>query len=279
MTLQELRNDVARLGFESYIEDEEVFLSSLNRAMKLIYTDRPVSKTIAIPIGAPKIRIHKKMIEHHRGERITFYADGGIALCFSSTGMGECTIANGNGSETIELIGTDTVTKRILTGEESISFSGNGYFTVTNLTVYDEIPGSLESDIPSYSPWYELNPESYCTDFRSFASLPTDEHGQIIESVTLRDGRLYIPRDYSGLIYLTYYRMPSVITEDDDNAIIDISNECSALLPLLTASFMWLDDDAAKAQYYMSLYRDAIANIKRFSVNQIDTAYLTNGWA
>jgi hypothetical protein len=51
------------------------------------------------------------------------------------------------------------------------------------------------------------------------------------------------------------------------------------MLPLLTAAFMWLDDDAGKAQYYMSLYRDLVANTKRYSSNKIDTVYRVNGWA
>lgn len=279
MTLNELRNDVAQLGFESYIEDEDTFLSSANRALKLIYTDRPISKTIAIPIGAPRITLHERFIEHHRNEQLTFYLTDGMGIYFSSTGTGICSIANGNGTETINLVGTDTITKRVLTGEESITFSGDNYFTISNMTVYDELPGNSEFDIPSYTPWYEINPESYCSDFRAFASQPTNENGEVLDRIILRDGRLYIPRDFTGLIYLTYYRLPEVITAENDNAAIDISGECSALLPLLCAAFMWLDDDSAKAQYYMSLYRDAIANIKRFSVNQIDTVCHTNGWA
>ena len=42
---------------------------------------------------------------------------------------------------------------------------------------------------------------------------------------------------------------------------------------------MWLDDDAAKAQYYMSLYRDMVANVKRFQASKIDLEYRVNGWA
>ena len=48
MTLNELKNDVASLGFEEYVEDENCFIASANRALSLIYTDRPVSKTIRI---------------------------------------------------------------------------------------------------------------------------------------------------------------------------------------------------------------------------------------
>ena len=88
-----------------------------------------------------------------------------------------------------------------------------------------------------------------------------------------------MPSEYREELFLTYYRSPSKITGDDGNAVIDISDECAPMLPLLTASFLWLDDDAAKAQYYMSLYRDLVANVRRYSTNKIDTAYRANGWA
>ena len=48
MTLNELKNDVAKLGFESYIEDNGAFIASVNRALSLIYVDRPVSKSAVI---------------------------------------------------------------------------------------------------------------------------------------------------------------------------------------------------------------------------------------
>ena len=87
------------------------------------------------------------------------------------------------------------------------------------------------------------------------------------------------PFDYRGEIYLTYYRTPQPLDIDDYDMPIDVSEECAPMLPFLTAAFLWLDDDAGKAQYYMSIYRDMMANVKRFSTNKMDTEYRVNGWA
>ena len=106
-----------------------------------------------------------------------------------------------------------------------------------------------------------------------------DKNGNPIASVKLADGVIRAPFDFRGELYLTYYRSPAKIKGDDPNELIDVSEECAPMLPLLTASFMWLDDDAAKAQYYMSLYRDMVANVKRFQTSKIDVEYRVNGWA
>ena len=87
MTLNELKNDVARLGFESYIEDEDCFIASANRALSLIYVDRPVSKTTTISLRGPKINVKHEFIEHHSGEVITIPYTGISILCFAKSSL------------------------------------------------------------------------------------------------------------------------------------------------------------------------------------------------
>jgi hypothetical protein len=278
MTLNELKNDVARLGFESYVEDEECFIASANRALSLIYVDRPVSKVACITFGGPRVSCVREFIEHVSGEEITVPVKG-KSLSFRSHGKGTCTISDSSGSSSVFLTQEGQLTKQfIYGGEATLTFSGDYYFTVTNLAVFLDLTSDKAVDIPEYGPYLELAPEDYCDGFRSFAGYPTDSSGKRIEEVKLMDGRILAPFGYRGELYLTYYRTPKVIKKDTAYAI-DVSDECAPMLPLLTASFLWLDDDAAKAQYYMSLYRDMIANVRRYSNNRIDTAYSTEGWA
>ena len=278
MTLNELKNDVARLGFENYVEDEDCFIASANRALSLIYVDRPVSKTTTISLRGPKINVKHEFIEHHSGDVITIPFTG-KTLSFRSTGKGACIIKDSTGSSTVPLSMTNQLTKQFLYGDGHITFSGDFYFTITNFAVFEDIISNNAPDIPEYSPVKVIDPTDWCSDFRSFCSKPCDKYGTPIDSVKLIDGRIHAPYDMIGDLYLTYYRLPTPITGDNAKAQIDISNECAPLLPLLTASFMWLDDDAAKAQYYMSLYRDLVANVRRYSTNKIDTEYSVNGWA
>ena len=278
MTLNELKKDVACLGFESYIEDEDCFIASANRALSLIYVDRPVSRTASISLRGPRINIKYEFIEHRAGDVIVIPFSG-RSLSFRSSGKGTCVITDRTGSNTVPLLMHDQLTKQFVFGDGKITFSGDFYFTVTNLAVFEDTISNNTPDIPEYAPMRIIDPKDWCNDFRAFASKPCDKYGNSIDSIKLIDGRIHAPYETIGEIYLTYYRLPTLINEDNKTSPIDISNECEPLLPLLTASFMWLDDDAAKAQYYMSLYRDLIANVRRFSTNKIDTQYSVNGWA
>lgn len=278
MTLNELMADVLQLGFESYIENEEAFIYASNRALSLIYVDRPVSDIAKITFSGPRVTVAKNFIEHGSDESITIPIKG-KCLSFRSTGNGMCVLTDVRGSTKIPLVMPDQLTKQFIHGDATVTFSGSYYFTVSNLAVFADTVSNNQSDIPEYKPYVEICPEDYCRGFRAFASLPTDAQGRTVESIRLEDGKLRAPFDYRGELYLTYYRAPAPITNEDYDARIDVSDECAPLLPILTASFMWLDDDAGKAQYYMSLYRDLAANIKRYSTRKIDTVYSVNGWA
>ncbi len=278
MYFNELKTHVAHLGFENYIEDESLFVDSANRALSLIYTDRPVSKTAIVVFSGPRIELVREFIEHTSGSVITIPFNG-KSISFRSSGRGTCIITDRTGSNTVPLSIKDQITKQYVFGEGNITFSGDFYFTISNLVVFKDVISNNTPDIPEYTPYRELYPADWCRDFHSFSKKPYDEYGNEIESVKLEGGRIIVPYDFRGKMYITYHRTPTPISADTKNIPIDISNECVQLLPLLTASFMWLDDDAAKAQYYMSLYRDLVANIKRYSTDRIDAEYRVNGWA
>ena len=278
MTLNELKNDVACLGFESYVEDEECFLASANRALSLIYTDRPMSKTAIIPLRGPKANLTREFIEHASGEEIVIPFSG-KSISFRTSGKGMCKITDESGANIVPLSMDNQLTKRFLKGSGNIVFYGDYYYTVSNLAIFDDSVSAESADIPEYTPFKEVSISEYCNDFRAFIGQPRGKDGNPVSGVSLIDGRIRVPYNLRGEIYLTYYRSPKAIDAENGNARIDISEECAPLLPLLTASFTWLDEDAAKAQYYMSLYRDLAAGIKRYSTSKIDTVYSVNGWA
>ena len=278
MTLNDLKNEVANLGFESRIENVDCFISSANRALNLIYTDRPVSKTATIFIDTPKITFKRDLIVHKPGEKIQIPIKGGC-FSFRATGSGNCFIEYEKESNLIILSGRNQSIKRELKGDATLVFDGDKYFTVNRLAVFEYSTGISYTDIPEYVPTKEIPIRNHCYDFRYVAAEPTDALGRPIKSLVIREGSIFAPFEFCEEIYLTYFRCPTLISDTDASRSIDVSDECAHLLPLLTASFMWLDDDAGKAQYYMSLYRDAMANIRRYSAKQVDTEYRVNGWA
>lgn len=266
------------LGFEKELEDMDCLVASANRALSIIYIDRPVSKTAILSFTGPRAVTVRDFIEHTPGNDVELQLNG-TSLSFRSVGKGTCLIYDRTGVTTVPLENDGQITKRIIHDDTTIVFTGDYYFTVSNLAVFDSLVSSNTVDIPEYAPYRELVPSDYCDGFRAFSGYPKDSRGNTVDTVKLTDGRIIAPFNLRGELYLTYYRTPEPISADNPNRAIDISDECAPLLPLLTSSFMWLDDDTAKAQYYMSLYRDLIANVRRYSANKIDTAYATNGWA
>ena len=278
MTTEDLKTEVINLGFDSQIENTDCFVSSVNRALNIIYTDRPVSQTVRIFVDTPVVLQKHELIVHKPGDRIEIPITGGC-LSFRSTGNGDCYIYNGTRTILMPLSGNNQLMRRELTEPCVITFQGENYFTVNNFAVFEYPLGSGFSYIPEYGSFREISLKDYCHNFKSIATEPMDANGNPIKSLIIRHGTMQVPFEFKGEIQLTYYRNPSQISYALYSQIVDIPNECAHLLPLLTASFMWLDDDAGKAQYYMSLYRDAMANIRRYSTNQVDTEYRVNGWA
>jgi len=278
MTIYQLKDDVARLGFESEIEDEDHFIASANRALSVIYVDRPVTKTAIATLGGPRVAQKREFIEHFSKEVITIPFSG-MSLSFTSEGRGTCIITDSSGSNTVSLSMKDQLTKQFVNGDGYLTLTGDNYFTISNFAVFKDKTSNNTPDIPLYTPFRELNPSDWCNDFRAFAGPPCDKDGNPVDEVKLIDGRVRAPYELRCEVYLTYYRSPTLMSVDNILVPIDISNESAPLLPFLTAAFLWLDDDPAKAQYYMNLYRDLMANIKMFSTNKIDADYRVNGWA
>ncbi len=278
MNINDLKKEVAGLGFESDIEDHDCFIASANRALDMIYTDKPAAVDVKLSAEHPSISFHKSYIEHHAGEELTFKVNG-KGLYFRSSGVGECHISASNGGSIILFEFSNQMSKAMLRGDATLTFCGDYYYTVSDLTVFGEVLGASILGIPSYTDIGVIDMTEQVPDFKCFASPVRDDSGEVISSAVLRDGRIILPDGFRGNVNITYCKAPSRINPDDENIAIDIPEDTRPLLPLLTAAFMWLDDDPSKAQYYMNLYREYMAGIRRYSSTNIDTEYRVNGWA
>ncbi len=274
MTYKQLKKDVARLGFETVIEDEDVLLGAANSALELIYLDRPRIKTVRLFITPLSIPLHKEKIDV-MGEQISIALEGD-AYSFTTVGRGSYTISDDNGTITREISLGGLIHRGLIKGNGNLIFSSEGCLSVFNLCCFYGV--YEEADIPLYSSMREIDVTDGRGDLRSFCRMPYDEFDNPIKHTLLRGERLLVPIDYEGDIFLDYYRTPAPIVKDNDEQSIDISAEMAPLLPLLTASFLWLDDDSDKAQYYLALYRQSLATIMRYSLRAVNNEYETNGW-
>jgi len=101
---------------------------------------------------------------------------------------------------------------------------------------------------------------------------------------------LYEGRDYvikgskilflkGGNVKIYYLRRARVLTEDNTEDALDIHPAAESLLPLLTASYLWLDDRGELATHYLTLYRTEAAELLRTLHHHGSVQIgITNGW-
>lgn len=275
MTYNQLKKDVFRLGFETVIEDENLLLGAANSALDLIYIDRPRVKTARLFVKAVDFDLYSDYI-YVKGSPISFSLTGD-AYSFTAVGRGKYTIENGGEKTSKSITLGDLTHSGRIDSACRITFESEGGLAIYNLATVKELAQDLE--IPLYSRLREIDPTGGEGDFRSFCRFPYYEDGSEVKGVMQKGEKLFLPADFEGEIFLDYYRAPTHITADNPEESIDISEEVAPLLPLLTASYLWLDDDSEKAQYYMALYRQSLATIMRYSLRSLDSKYKTNGWA
>ena len=269
---------MAALGFEGELELSDVVLHATERALKMIFTERPLLKLVQFyqkPIN-PVIRIEALTHSGKEGDSVPFNAK---AYSFRTTGEGSYRITDQSGTVTVDFSGIESVHKGFLHGDGKLEFLGNYSYTVYDLAIFDEILSGSEDDIPVLCDFIEYDVKSYAKDFLSFTSPPENELGVSIQGASVCGGKMRIPSSYNGKIRLLYKAAPTKITEGADEELT-LPDGCEHLLSLLVASFVWLDDDAEKAQYYMNLYREAMAAVKYYDRAGVDTTYQdVIGWA
>ena len=69
--------------------------------------------------------------------------------------------------------------------------------------------------------------------------------------------------DIRGLTEVWYTAKPQTFTFEDKGEQIQLDDDLVHLLPLLIASYVWLEDEKEKSAYYMNLYRERAATISR----------------
>ena len=277
MTYNELKAQVAGLGFERTVSDDDAFFRATERALAIINLDAPQTDIKRIYVRAPRMtRLYKNVC--HTGGRTEEYELYGSAFSFRPSGEGEYTVIGG---ETEELQAfsraSGVVSGAPPSGRGIIRFSGAVDYEITTLASFEGGFASLR-DVPEYSEKRAVDLSLLIGDFSHLSSTPICVSGNMAGlELTARGGRLYLPFTLDGEIEIEYCRTPAAPQKNAE--ALDLPAGTEQLFPLLVASFVWLDDDEGKAQYYMALYRDGINRLKRIEPPSRDRQYKTNGWA
>lgn len=276
MTYNDLCEEVRELGFEASIDSPRRMLSAAKRALREIYSVRPVFSSEIIHQRMPRPTYLMSKIFFRGGVALTIPYSSSRAFSFRSTGEGSVTIKESGKESAISFSGLHSVTRAFLHGDGELVFKGDYSYTVLGLAFYAEITSGSTDDIPLADIPREYDMSKLVEGFISLAAPPTDAGGNIIKDAVLCGDRLAVPYGYSGDVCLICKRG----SELSETGEIDIPAECEPLLALLTASYYWLDDDPEKAQYYRSLYHDGMTALRYNNRGRLDTGVATgNGWA
>jgi len=111
-------------------------------------------------------------------------------------------------------------------------------------------------------------------------SLPMDSSGFAIKGAYVDGYTVTLPSGFTGDAFIRYKPSVKEVSVDSGEEEIDIPDYASYFLPLLTAFFVFLDDDSEKADYYMSLYRSEVGKLSRSHSLSLSNTYTdVTGWA
>lgn len=298
MTVQELYNSVAQLGFETSLEDDQRFIFAANRALLQVNSIRPATKTYLIN--------HKPLVNQisnasfspqEKTSELYFYADNVKSYYFEADGTGTLAIemnTHGNGEEwklikTVDLSSAGFKAYRgfikdgsdFIKGRIRLRFYGDYVYTIKNVAVYEDLFSNNEKDIPAYEPFTRYDISALTSDFLSLATPPIIESeglSYLNQGYGVENGRvILLPYDKKGVYKVTYKKKPKIISMGD-NETVDLDDELCALLPMLIASYILLEDEPEKAQYYSALYNERAIDIERRIYNAAPIPITTNGW-
>lgn len=304
MTVSQLYNSVAQLGFENSLEEDSRFIFASNRALLQVNSIRPATKAYVInhkPMANKIANATFKPID--KKDDLIFYADKVKAYYFEADGNGivyfEKYDSDSNKWKPIkhqEFNNSKSFTAyrgfikdgaNFITEQIRMRFSGEYFYSVKCVAMYEHIYSDKEEDIPAYEPFTRYDIGELASDFLTLSApliVETEGISYVNQGYTVENGRvILLPHDKGGVYKVLYNRKPESILYkvqlSADNTRIDLDEDLSALLPLLVASYIWLEDAPDKAQYYLSLYKEGAIDIERRMKNTTPIQIKScNGW-
>ena len=286
MTFEEFSKVFHGIGNGDHLVDNETLTYILNGALRELYARMPITKTVNFNLRGHKPCTYYKEIICKSDQSITIPIQG-MAYSFRVMGKGNYIVKD---SVTTDAYQFDTgkesqLVRGFMNDAGTIRFWGGFTFVIYDLSIYDEIYSPEVESIPDGSPITVLNIREMYGDFLAFTSPPTDRFGKEIEGCRLYDGRFEISSDYSGEVYLTYRRLPKLITyvEDNDDVTlaenIDVSEEYLQPLLYLTWYHLWYNMDDMRSKIYKERFESLAKDILD-GKRTVDTEYINeNGWA
>lgn len=288
MTVSQLYSSVARLGFETSLEDNDLFFQAANRAILQVNAIRPIQGIYVINHKPLDNLIRNASFSPVEVEgELCFEATGAKAYYFEADGEGIAHIEafdeisrTWGTAGSVEFSANRTFVPykgmiekggEFIQGRVRLRFTGYYLYSVRNVALYRNLYSADADRIPAYEAFTRYDISALVTDFATLASPPIredSEHSLLNQDYEVENDRvILLPYHARGLYKIAYKRKPAVLeyTDDplEDQTKVDLDEELCALLPMLVAAYVWTDDEPEKAQYYLTLYRERAIDIER----------------
>ena len=94
MTLNDLKDEIAALGFDDSVRLDKTLQIAANRALVTLFTERPIAKTVRIILPCQAPLSYTEKIVHRGGEEVELTLRG-RAYAFRVSGKGHFTVSEG----------------------------------------------------------------------------------------------------------------------------------------------------------------------------------------
>ena len=293
MTYKDLYSDVISLRQEDSVRSHSRMVSSLNRALRDLFSRRRILKTVRLYARGLTPSLYYKQINFISGDHIIVPLQG-MAYSMRLFGEGNYMIRDGEKTNVVQFdTGGETrlVQGMIKTGGE-LHFYGHTSFMVFDMSVFSEIFSASAMKIPEGGQSQVFDIRALQGDFASFVGMAKDGSGRDIKGCRLYDGRVDLPSDFRGEVFLTYRSLPDTVvvkTEGElreeeidlrDNTEINIPREYEHPVALLVAYYYTLKEDSALALHFKEEYERLMGHLEAGAYQEIDPTYhLESGWA
>ena len=306
MRVQELYDQVAGLGFEKSLEDDDWFYQAANRALLQVNYLRPAIGSYVINHEPMKNLVDGGFSPVLKTQDIIYEATGAKAYYFQANGIGTVYIESlSDDGKTWTIVGQEELqaTRRFvpyfgfisdggkapnfISGKVRLRFTGQFLYSVKCVAMYEHIYSADKKDIPAYESYTRYDISTLTDDFLSLSEPPIvedEEYKKLSEDYDVEGGRvILLPYSSTGCFKVLYNRRPQELvrknTAQEDESVLDLDEELCSLLPVLIASYIWLEDEPDRAQYYNNLYQQRAAEIlakeRNFSPVRISSC---NNW-
>ncbi len=303
MRVSELYKQVAQLGFEDSLEDDNRFYYTANRALLQVNSIRPAISAYVINHKPMKNLVREESFSPiEKSSDLCFMATNAKAYYFEADGNGMLYIEkladNGNwviigdvelasNRRFIAYKGFVKQDTDFVEGQVRLRFTGQYLYSVRNVALYEHLYSEYAEDIPAYEPFTRYDISALVSDFLSLNSPPIkddDEYTRLNQNYDVEgDKVILLPYSTDGCFKVLYKRKPAEIVNtgvaSEDEAVIDLDEELCALLPTLIASYVWMEDEPSMAEYYLQLYRERAMDVERRIRNATPVSIKnTSGW-